>query len=330
MDQRANKLHLWRDIWAPASLFNLAEKRRGTAELFGVDHLNVVMKRDLEFYCDTARIDHESTYPYCDNFFRTQPGVRDHITNDHIYKWLLDVAPMTLELLRIGDGNISICGGAIQEILFQHLEINVSRCIRTINDYDFFFHPCAEGSSESSNIEKADSILKQCLSYLDPLDSECSYRRNQGSITYKSHVDIQFIKRLYQSKDRVLLGFDMPGCQYGYNLVDGLFMTMGGLLSLMTQHYPVDMTQRTKSHDSRLFKYVGKGFKILLPGLDDINATFENGRCKFDTFIDGKHTMTLKKKEQRESDYEEHVSSTDTLMNNPCMFNFFSKTSSVS
>src|ERR1700722_11865780 len=88
-----------------------------------------------------------------------------------------------------------------------------------------------------------------------------SYERSLGvdTIAFSGTEKIQFIRRVYKSKDQVLLGFDLAGCRYGWNPFDGFFTTICGAIAFALQAFPIDLTQRSFSHSYRLEKY-GKYF----------------------------------------------------------------------
>lgn len=154
------------------------------------------------------------------------------------------------ELLLIGEGKISLCGGALVSI-FQD---------SYIEDYDIFFH--------CQSVDEADKILNDCCVYIENNNYRVTYKRSQGVLTVEiANMKIQFIRRVYQGKDQILLGFDMAGCRLGYNPIDGFFATICGALAVCMKSFPLDITQRSMSFKHRLEKYTGKGFSILLPGL---------------------------------------------------------------
>ena len=112
--------------------------------------------------------------------------------------------PIINHMLKLANGKISLAGGSIIYILNQN-EVK--------NDFDLFFH--------TGNVTEAEDLLRKCLDFIHTSvykkykhgGSNIHYSRSQGVQTvefnYKSiDYKIQFIKRVYETKDQVLLGFD--------------------------------------------------------------------------------------------------------------------------
>lgn len=163
--------------------------------------------------------------------------------------------PVIYDLLKIAPNNLFLCGGAVLSILHGS----------PVNDYDIFF--CCK------DVEEAEIILNKCLDYLEPylyLDYR-PYRFSQGVITVDTHYTkpFQFIRRIYERPDQILMGFDVWACQHGYGINTGYFTLRTGALSLILHAFPVDTTKRSYSYGSRLSKYhKTKGFDVLFPGVD--------------------------------------------------------------
>ena len=186
------------------------------------------------------------------------------------------------DILILGNGKISLCGGSLVSL------INTGN---NHGDWDLFFH--------CETTDEADKLLNICLEFLENNHHNHGHHRdhikhfrNQRVHTVEyNDLKIQFIKRVYKTKDQVLLGFDLAPCRIGYNTVDGLFATVCGGLSIVMQCFPLDTTQRSMSFGYRLSKYIGKGFSILFPGLpnkfnNDIKTPdgtlrYENNKIKF-------------------------------------------------
>jgi len=165
-----------------------------------------------------------------------------------------NIEDIILNILALGNGKISLCGGSIVNLLSKG---------ENVGDWDLFFH--------NVTIEEADELLDTCLQYLKSIDKHITYSRSLGVLTVNIDYDqyeIQFIKRIYETKDQILLGFDLASCRLGFNLQDGLFATICGGLAIATGTFPLDLTQRSTSFRYRLDKYVNRGFSILIPGID--------------------------------------------------------------
>ena len=179
------------------------------------------------------------------------------------------------KLFEVTNNNMSLCGGSVLCNMLKRGDPN---------DYDFFFH--------CDSVSKADDLLKLCMQVIEDnyKDSNMiiNYSRSQGAQTVAIldqndptlTVKLQFIRRNYQHKDQILLGFDLPCCQYGYNLIDGFFTTISGGMAYALGIFPLDLTQRSLSFGFRLRKYIKKGFVILLPGIKDFKEELETSDGK--------------------------------------------------
>ncbi|CAK7994907.1 Hypothetical protein POVR1_LOCUS425 [uncultured virus] len=294
-------MNLWDDIWKNIFLVNLDEKKQGHATLYNLHDASVFGNRIDTMTYDVNYLE-TSLYKY----EPTQLEKFKSMTPKKIKKFYHDISSsVVINLLKIGNGKMSLCGGSVLSCLReQSLRGN---CF----DFDFFFH-CSQTD--------ADEILEKCLWYLG--DEGCKrFQRNQGVVTcqlrnnmLQINQNYQFIKRLYKTKDQVLLGFDLAGCQYGYNLVDGIYMTLSGMFALITNAVPVDLSQCTKSYCHRLRKYHDtKGFTILFPGL--IREIGSDRRVTSDIF-------PIKKIWSIQSDYDLYGSSLKTLLSTPSLFSF--------
>lgn len=310
---------LWDGLWKHIFLCNLADKKIGRTELFTASDFETPFKNVSRVAIDTPIINHSRS--------NTIDGGQDlinfgaHNVVDHrIAAELTRASPIVMKLLEIGQGHLSLCGGAVLRAMTNCNVMPGNE--QYYNDFDFFFH---------TTVEDADRVLNECLEYIESLKLPTCYTKNQGVITCDirgSGLKIQFIKRLYQTKDQILLGFDMPGCQYGYNITDGIFTTLQGLFAFVTASYPADMTQRCTTYNTRLLKYADKGFRIMLPGLGGRCTKFTNNKCIFTPTKDfGVYTMRLQdNKEILFSDYQSEVFGIETLFKYPSMFEFCSIT----
>src|SRR5437016_1034838 len=117
---------------------------------------------------------------------------------------------IVFNILKLGDGKISLCGGAVKDILTGKNDF--------INNYDLFFH--------CESIGEADDLLDKCMKYIGSLAlKKICYKRSQYVQTIKilNTLSIKFIRRVYKTKDQILLGFDLAGSRLGWNPKDGLF-----------------------------------------------------------------------------------------------------------
>lgn len=197
------------------------------------------------------------------------------------------------ELLLLGKGKISLCGGSLTQLINYKLNNG---------DWDLFFH--------CETVQEADNLLSGCFQLIENnrvhgLIDDVIHSKTQRVHTVEyGDIKIQFIKRIYKSKDQVLLGFDLAPSRIGYNVIDGLYATICGGLSIAMKCYPLDTTQRSMSFGYRLWKYMNKGFKILYPGLPvtfNSDIVTPDGSLKY-----YKNNYSFSPKKLVESDYEDN------------------------
>ena len=225
-------------------LSNFYDKKNKDALLVGSDRLN-----QWTMYFKSKDL---GNFPRIGNGFIKTREIHNNFFND-ILKNNYNIIN---EILLIGKGYISLCGGAISDLINDIYP----------TDFDLFFH--------SVTIEEADILLSKCMDYVKNLNLAIFYKRSQGVITViitvnNKKINMQFIQRIYKTKNNILLGFDLAGSRLGWNPVDKFFSTICGAIALSMKSFPVDTTQRSLSHEYRLKKYIRKGFNVLLPGLPD-------------------------------------------------------------
>jgi hypothetical protein len=256
------------------SLCNFFEKKQGRATLINSHQVNAwgaklrgINYKDMHHISGGKELTQEKYIPIPDDFkigFYDTRGIID-------------------KLFEVTKGKMSLCGGAVLAQMIRNGDVP--------NDYDFFFH--------CDSVEEADDLLKLCMktiadyltenfddyfSNIEDLEwpewnGTTRYSRSQGAQTVSIHpqdfdraIKLQFIRRNYQHKDQILLGFDLPCCQYGFNTHDGFFTTIAGGMAYALGMFPLDLTQRSLSFGFRLRKYLEKGFVVLLPGLDHLDG----------------------------------------------------------
>ena len=253
------------------SLCNFNDKRQGRATLIDAKQV------DNWGHSLRGKVNYKHIYHLSDGYNITIPMLKyksingcicgeRHKSFEHIEFHIqeFDDKNILKKLLEITNNKMSLCGGSVL--------CNMSKR-GTPNDYDFFFH--------CDSVSEADDLLKLCMKTIaDNYKEEhmkVTYNRSQGAQTVvivnkediSSVIKLQFIRRNYQFKDQILLGFDLPCCQYGFNLGDGFFTTIPGGMAFALGIFPLDLTQRSLSFGFRLRKYTKRGFVILLPGIKD-------------------------------------------------------------
>ena len=258
-------------------------------------------------------------------------GARFLIENDKDFKSIIS------DLIRICEGHLFLCGGAILSILKKS----------NVNDYDMFF--------VCDTQEQADHYLRICLEFIDKYLRDNKIRQfsfitNLHVITVGvNHFKIQFIKRLYKSPGQILEGFDLHGCRYGFGL-NGFFTTPGGAFAYLSTSFPIDTNQITTSHSSRIEKYINmKHFTVLLPGRrprdgadefktcdlkfcsteDDplkYHLQYSGGRMESDYEPPSDHPLSVKTKEVLKSTQKDDLDNCflKTIKNNPQLARLYS------
>lgn len=216
------------------------------------------------------------------DYFTEHNKLRNKNVSDCLYKFARPV----YDILNIGNGKISLCGGAVPFILRD--------CVQ--DDYDLFFH--------SGSVDELDDIFNKCLNYLNDLKeiknihdytNTVTYTRSQYMMNVNVRVhtgiinfygDLQFIKRAYKTKEQILFGFDLAPCRFGYNPKDGVFATICGAISLSMKAFALDSSIRSASFGSRLDKYCyNKEYLVFLPQLENNLITNKPNFCIFDNII---------------------------------------------
>lgn len=73
--------------------------------------------------------------------------------------------------------------------------------------------------------------------------------------------------RLYKSPAEVLMGFDIDACAVGYDGKNAYALERA--CRAITRGYNlVDMSRRSLTYESRLYKYSKRGFAVAIPGFD--------------------------------------------------------------
>lgn len=236
-----------------------------------------------------------------------------------ISKYLIEYAKPVYDILNIGNGKISLCGGAIISILNEH----------SPNDYDLFFH--------SDSVEEIDDVFNQCLNYLENLNnsqnfvddlddviicdsitySRSKYIMNVRINTNNFYNNIQFIKRVYKTKEQVLFGFDLAPSRIGYNPKDGFFATICGGMAYSMKSFCLDSSKRSSSFGYRLGKYCfSKNYLVLLPQLQDNLITNDEFDIFDDIFLIKRYdnSFSIVKYSHKKDDYLIHDDNINYLM----------------
>lgn len=157
--------------------------------------------------------------------------------------------------------NIVVCGGCISNTL------NPMTSEKRKTDVDLFIYNLDQEKALSKISEVIESIRQYCE---ENLKSTLNILKNDFVITlipdkmeYRKHK-IQIILRLYKCINEILIGFDIDSCAIAYDGKE-ILMTERSLNSFLTRLNVVDLSRRSPSYESRLYKYYKRGFGIYIP-----------------------------------------------------------------
>lgn len=157
--------------------------------------------------------------------------------------------------------NIVLAGGCISNV------INSNCSDKFVTDIDLFVY----GLNKDDAITKISTIISNLQEYCkDNFTSDMYILKNDYVITLiptvksKRIFKTQIILRLYKNIHEILIGFDVDSCCVGY---DGknILLTPRSLNAFKTGYNVIDLTRRSPSYESRLYKYYKRGFGIYIP-----------------------------------------------------------------
>lgn len=139
----------------------------------------------------------------------------------------------------------------------------------SFSDLDFFIY----------GLKTPEEATERALRLIEDLEDTCQYGaiidRSRGAISlHRSGIwgsenkpTIQIILRLYTSIEQILHGFDLGCCAVGF---DGskVWTTTRGEFCIKNSINVVDTTRRSLSFETRLHKYLLRGYEIVFPKLD--------------------------------------------------------------
>lgn len=155
--------------------------------------------------------------------------------------------------------NLVVAGGCISNT------INAVCSNRMVTDVDLFVY----GLSETDAKSKVDEVVKAVSSYCeDRYQSNLHILINKYVVSLipdsKRELKVQIILRAYKNIYEVLAGFDVDSCAVAYDGRDVL-LTNRSENAFRTRYNVVDISRRSPSYESRLYKYWKRGFGIYIP-----------------------------------------------------------------
>jgi len=124
-------------------------------------------------------------------------------------------------------------------------------------------------NSNATAIDPDDITIDSLPNNIDELFPEetlgMSFVRTKNTLTIDGKF--QFIFRLYRNVSEVLHGFDLGSSAVGY---DGTNVCLSGLGKFAYEYgyLIVDTTRRSTTYETRIQKYMGRGFGLIMPQLD--------------------------------------------------------------
>lgn len=226
-------------------------------------------------------------------------GIAKKFTNDAVITALELKLPMLRKLMQVGEGHIVIAGGCLATIAAGE---RLKNFYRAAEDIDIFFY-------DFKSEEEATECLK-CLVAVLCENRIYNFRRSKHALTIgRTGIDVQFILRLYETKEQILAGFDLSSSQILFDTDLTLKTTLAGAISMITGYSYVDMGKRSISYAHRLHKYFeDKAAVFLFPGLEGHPAKIKtpDGNYRLDndrepTFI---YSREWSRGEWHTSDYD--------------------------
>jgi hypothetical protein len=157
--------------------------------------------------------------------------------------------------------HIFIAGGFVCNLL----------CGLPVNDIDMFVYGL---DSLNANYLVFDTI-NTLIENIKKMGLECKQTGtytiinsvNCVTIVLANGVKIQIIFRIYSSKSEILHGFDLGSSAVGY---DGkhVYMTSLSKFAYEFGHNIIDLSRRSTTYETRLVKYLQRGFGIIMPDFD--------------------------------------------------------------
>lgn len=137
-------------------------------------------------------------------------------------------------------------------------------------DIDLFIYGLDEKAAQDKLIAIL-THLQRTIIRTHGIQHDVFFVKTQNTVTVTCSAvtrPIQVILRLYESKEAVLNGFDIDCCCVGYDGTNTL-ITPRAITAIRRRVNRIDLNLRGECYESRLLKYVERGFAIEIPLLDN-------------------------------------------------------------
>eukprot|EP00698_Gefionella_okellyi_P001540 TRINITY_DN1146_c0_g1_i5.p1 TRINITY_DN1146_c0_g1~~TRINITY_DN1146_c0_g1_i5.p1 ORF type:complete len:1217 (+),score=226.35 TRINITY_DN1146_c0_g1_i5:261-3653(+) len=131
------------------------------------------------------------------------------------------------------------------------------------SDIDLFFYGMSDNQADAKVKE-----VYECL--VANYHREVDVVRTRHAITFLFDYPVrhvQIVLRLYKSPAEVLMGFDIDACTVAFDGTD-VWALPRARRALNKQMNVIDVSRRSLTYESRLFKYAKRGFAVAIPSLD--------------------------------------------------------------
>lgn len=157
--------------------------------------------------------------------------------------------------------NIFVAGGSVLGPL-----MNIGEKTRALSfkdsDIDIFVY----GLTPEKALEKVEEIFFKIQANTNA-SGEIVRTKNSVTIIGQYPVrHVQIVLRLYKSPAEILMGFDVDCCALGFDGTD-VWALPRAARALSKRYNLVDMTRRSLTYETRLYKYAKRGFAVAVPGL---------------------------------------------------------------
>jgi hypothetical protein len=128
-------------------------------------------------------------------------------------------------------------------------------------DLDLFLVTSSADEAVAAIVE-VDLLIRGCV----PVEHIRVARTDEAVTWYlpRPFCNVQIVLRLYESREQVLLGFDLCACAVGYDGQE-IVAARRAWRALETRMNLVDETRQSTTLESRLVKYAERGFAIAVP-----------------------------------------------------------------